>query len=209
MEKTKLLKLIKDAKTVYDSLMLNKNFIYVYQNCLYNNRIDYIEAKCLSSNFLHLTGIKTQLKGHSFYKKLEQGRIALNDINEGPSGWTQLKLENFDKLKLLFNSPIQICLQDNMYTVAFQADVMLNRPNIEREDIILGLKKNSHEYYYAPSSIIKRAPNQIGSHFSRVICILSKNINETHYSSVTYKAKEIDILKIIPNEIKNKIDIKY
>lgn len=71
MEKTKLLKLIKNAKTVYDSLMLNKNFIYVYQNCLYNNRIDYIEAKCLSSNFLHLTGIKTQLKGHSFYNREE------------------------------------------------------------------------------------------------------------------------------------------
>lgn len=208
MEKTKLLKLIKNAKTVYDSLMLNKNFIYIYQNCLYNNRIDYIEAKCISSNFLHLTGVKTQLKGQEFYSKLEQGRISLNNINEDPSGWTQVKLENFDRLKLLFTSPIQICLQDNMYTIAFKADVMLNRPNIQKEDIILGLKKKSHEYYYAPSSIIKRAPNQIGSHFSRVVCILSKNINDTHYSSVTYMAKGINILAVIPNEIKNKINIE-
>lgn len=208
MEKTKLLKLIKDAKIVYDSLMLNKNFIYIYQNCLHNNRIDYIEAKCLSSNFLHLTGVKTQFKGKVFYNQLNQNRLGLNDINEGLGGWTQLKLENFDRLKLLFTSPIQICLQDNMYTIAFQADVMLNRTNIEREDIILGLKKNSHEHYYAPSSIIKRAPNQIGNHFSRVICILSKNISDTHYSSVTYMAKGIDILTIIPDEIKNKINIK-
>ncbi|MGL4999562.1 MAG: PBECR4 domain-containing protein [Fusobacteriaceae bacterium] len=210
MEKKELLKKIYKAKEIYDKIILNKNFLYIYKNTI-NNRIEYIESTNLSSNFLHLTGVKTKLKAKDFYKQLDNKKIKLENIDLDSNGWTRVKLDIFPRLPILFNSPIQISLQDNMYTLAFQADLIINKPNLQREDIILGLKKDVKSSYYAPSSIIKRKPQMLGNYFSRVLFILSKEISKEKYDVLNYKVENIslnDTLKKIEIELKEKISLE-
>ena len=210
MEKKELLKKIYTAKDIYDRTVLNKNFLYIYKNSI-TNKFEYIESLNLNSNFLHLIGVKTPLKPKEFYKLLENKKIKLNDIEEREDGWTKVKLDIFHRLPILFNSPIQISLQDNMYTLAFQADLIINKPALEREDIILGLKKNKESDYYSPSSVIKRKPQLLGNHFSRVLFILSKNMNEPKYTEIKYSVEDLSLdstLKKCNLDLKNKISIE-
>lgn len=202
MDKKTLLEQIYSAKSIYDTTVLNKNFLYIFINSI-TKKIDFIESSNLKSNFLHLTGVVTKRSGNDFYKLLHKNKLSLNDIDVREDGWTEIKLNIFDKLPILFNSPIQISLQDNMYTVAFEADILVNKPVIDREDIILGLKKNSTNDYYAPSSIIKKKPQLLGKNFSRVLFILLKNIEDDQYSITSFNAKDCilkDILKISKNK---------
>lgn len=210
MEKKELLKKIYIAKEIYDKTVLNKNFLYIYKNSI-TNKMEYLESSNLASNFLHLTGIETAIKAKEFYKLLNNNRLNLKDIKEREDGWTRVKLDIFPRLPILFNSPIQISLQDNMYTLAFQADLIINKPSLEKEDIILGLKKNKNNDFYVPSSIIKRKPNLLGNHFSRVLFIFSKNITDIKYSTLNYKVNDFLLkdLLIRFKEIESKIDIDF
>lgn len=209
MDKKKLLEKIYLAKKIYDTTVLNKNFLYIFKNSI-NQKIEFIESSNLDSNFLHLTGIITTKKAKDFYKLLDKNKLSLNDIERRSDGWTDVKLNIFHKLPILFNSPVQLALHDNMYTLAFKADILVNKPNINREDIILGLKKNSNNNYYAPSSIIRKKPQLLGKNFSRVLFILSKEISQYKYSNVTYGVKDYTLDEIIKKsnniELQEKIE---
>lgn len=196
MDKKKLLESLYSAKEVYDNTVLNKNFLYIFKNSL-NQKIEFIESTNLSSNFLHLTGVVTSKSGKDFYKLLHKKKLSLNDISRREDGWTDVKLNIFHKLPILFNSSIQLGLHDNMYTIAFEADILVNKPVLDREDIVLGLKKNSNNDYYAPSSIIRKKPQLISKNFSRVLFVLSKDINDSKYSNITYNAKGCDLDEIL------------
>lgn len=75
--KEKLLTNIKNAKNIFDEVLLNKNFLYIYKNKV-TSEIEFFEMRCSKNNFLHLTGVKTILTGKLFYSALEKNKLAEN-----------------------------------------------------------------------------------------------------------------------------------
>ncbi len=190
-DKTKLMSELLKAKSIYDEHLLNKDFLYIFKNKI-TEKIESFEMKCIANNFLHLTGVDTTIKSADFYKRLSENRISLKEIGYKSNGTTRLKLEVFDRIPLLITSPVQVCFQDNFFTLKLRVDILLNRPTINRKDIILGLKQMRGFDFFVPASIIKAEPQKIGRDFSQVLCILEKNRGEKEYSIIRYKAKEIE-----------------
>ena len=193
--KEKLLKNIKTAKDIFDKTLLDKEFLYIYKNKITSD-IEYFIMKCSKNNFLHLTGIETKLKGKIFYSALEENKLSLEEIDYKNNGTTRLKLEIFPRLPLLFNSAIQVCFQDDFFTLKLKVDIMLNKPKIDQKDIILGLKKDKKYNFYVPASILKKEPREIGKNFSQVLCILEKNRNEKNYNKINYIAKDVEFKEL-------------
>ncbi|MCI6152869.1 MAG: PBECR4 domain-containing protein [Fusobacterium perfoetens] len=204
MDKRRLLESIKEAKEIFDNHLLNKNFLYVYKNTI-NEKIEFFEIKCNKSNFLHLTGVKTNLTSSLFYSYLDGGKLSYKDIDYKSNGTTRLKLEIFNRLPLLLVSPVQVSFQDNFFTLKLQVDIMLNRPNINKKDIILGLKKINRGDYFVPASLLKEEPKKIGKNFSRVLCIMEKSLDEKQYNIIKYKVKDMEIEEILNNIKSEKI----
>ena len=190
-DKTRLMIELLKAKAIYDKYLLNKDFLYIFKNKL-TSRIEAFEMKCIANNFLHLTGVNTKLKASDFYKRLNENRLSLEEIDYKTNGTTRLKLSIFDRVPLLITSPVQVCFQDNFFTLKLEVDVMLNRPIMNRRDIILGLKQMKGFDFFVPASIIKEEPQKIGKDFSQVLCILGKNRGEEDYNVIKYKAKEVE-----------------
>lgn len=190
-DKTKLISELLKAKSIYDEHLLNKDFLYIFKNKI-TEKIESFEMKCIANNFLHLTGVDTTIKSADFYKRLSENRISLKEIGYKSNGTTKLKLEVFNRIPLLITSPVQVCFQDNFFTVKLRVDILLNRTTLNRKDIILGLKQMRGFDFFVPASIIKAEPQKIGRDFSQVLCILEKNRGEKEYSVIRYKAKEIE-----------------
>lgn len=189
-DKTKLMTELVKAKSTYDKYLLNKDFLYIFKNKI-TEKIDFFEMKCIANNFLHLTGVDTTIKAADFYKRLGENRISLKEIGYKSNGTTRLKLEVFDRIHLLVTSPVQVCFQDDFFTLKLRVDLLLNRPIANRKDIVLGLKQMRGFDFFVPASIIKEEPQKIGKDFSQVLCILEKNRGEREYNVIRYKAKEI------------------
>lgn len=190
------MELLLEAKKIYDKYLLNKDFLYIYIDSV-TKKIKYIEMKCRNRNFLHLTGVKTHIKAKDFYKNLNKERISLEDIDYRSNGTTRLKLEVFERIPLLFTSAVQICFQDDFFTLKLQVDLLINQPVRNRKDIVLGLKQQQNFDFFVPASLLKEEPQKIGKNFSRVLGILEKNEKDKKYYNIKYKAKDIDIPKIM------------
>lgn len=193
--KEKLLKSIKNAKDIFDKTLLDKEFLYVYKNKITSD-IECFVMKCSKNNFLHLTGVETKLNGKIFYSALEENKLSLENIDYKSNGTTRLKLEIFPRLPLLFNSAIQVCFQDDFFTLKLKVDIMINKPKIDQKDIILGLKKDKKYNFYVPASILKKEPREIGENFSQVLCVLEKNKNEKNYNKINYIAKGVEFKEL-------------
>lgn len=203
--KEKLLKSIKEAKNIFDKTLLNKSFLYIYKNKI-TSQIEFFEMKCSKNNFLHLTGVETKLNGKMFYSALDENKLSLEEIDYKSNGTTRLKLDIFSRLPLLFNSAIQVCFQDEFFTLKLKVDIMINKTRLDQKDIILGLKKDKKYNFYVPASILKKEPREIGENFSQVLCVLEKNRNDINYQKIIYNVKTIEImevLKYIPKDVIN------
>ena len=201
--KEKLLKSIKEAKNIFDKTLLNKSFLYIYENKI-TSQIEFFEMKCSKNNFLHLIGVETRLNRKMFYSALEENKLSLEEIDYKSNGTTRLKLDIFPRLPLLFNSAIQVCFQDEFFTLKLKVDIMINKTRLDQKDIILGLKKDKKYNFYVPASILKKEPREIGENFSKVLCVLEKNRNDINYQKIIYNVKNIEImevLKYIPKDI--------
>lgn len=204
-DKTKLIENLIKAKKIYDKYLLNKDFLYIFKNQL-NNKFEFFEMKCVKSNFLHLTGVETTIKALDFYKNLEKNRIPLDVINYKKNGTTKLKLQIFDRLPLLISTPVQVCFQDNFFTLKLEIDIFLNRPILDRKDIVLGLKQMKNFDFFVPASILKEEPQKIGKNFSRVLFILEKNKGDKKYGTIKYRVKDIELNKILSSINCNLVD---
>ncbi len=201
--KEKLLKKIIIAKNIYDDKLLDKKFLYIYE-CSITNREKYLELQFDKRNFLHLIGVETKLSASFFYKKLNSNKMRLEDINVDKNGWAIVKLNIFHKLPTLFSSPVQISTHNNLLTVNFTSDLLINKPGHNQIDpIILGIKENEKSGFYVPASLLKRNPVEVTSNPSTVLAIFSKNKKDEKYEILEYKKKDYSIEKVKDIRVKN------
>lgn len=100
-EKTALPIIIKAAKE-YDEKLNDKHFMIVYQD---KNEVKISEVGFRDMNFLHLTGVSSNLSATMFYSACISGKLSIRDFSIDSKGKAQRKLMVLPYLpKLLYNN---------------------------------------------------------------------------------------------------------
>lgn len=199
MNKLDAIKKLNKAAQIYENNFCNKNLLIVYNNTINPN---IIEIKAVATNFLHLTGVSVNEKNilndiedrnsnvkEVFYLKCLNGRLKENDFEIKKDGSTYQKLDVI--LTTLNMSKNAKMIGDyNEQRVYLQTDKLVGNTNS-----CLGLCRNGN--YYAPNTVLKGDIRDDTHNVSRVLAVLSKQINEHDYNEKKYVAKEIDIQKLL------------
>lgn len=194
MDKREALKIITTCAKKYKENLDGNNLLII---SLLNKALSHIELKFIGSNYLHLTGIATQLKASIFYDKCISGKLSLDDFNMKIDGTTVQKLTILPKLMDLYKNT-NIVGQYNGTKAKLCTDKLAG-------NIIgcLGLTKQGK--YYIPNTALKEDIRDYICKTEKVIAIFGKRFNDKLYNKLLYVSKEQEIS--ITSEILNIIDI--
>ena len=187
-----ILKTLNKAIILYDEHLNDNEFIFIFYNDL--KKLEYKKIKFVKNNFLHLTGIKTNLSPKDFYKFLKKDRLKEKDINIKDNGTTRLKLDIVDQMHHLIYTPTVIGDYDGFTKIKLDVDSVLG--NTKANGICIGLK-NIKPNNYAPKSLLKENIKHITHKTNSVLLTLKKNCSNKEFNIVTYKSKKIDIEKFV------------
>ena len=185
MSKTKseALRIVHRCATEYQKNLVNKNVLFVSLN---NNKAELFEVSFLPRSFLHLTGIRTQLKSTTFYAMALRDRVREQDITLADDGTTDKKL---DVLQSLMN--IQV-------TARMLGDYDHSQRLLVTDKLAgtvtsaMGFRRDGD--YYMPNTSLKTDMRTITKKpVQRIAAIFVKGFNDEKYSKLTYIAKGLSV----------------
>ena len=192
MQKQTIINKIIECAKLYDENLANKNIMFIYKEDIIRN----IETRFLKSNFMHLTGtIAKKENANSFYSKCINKRLKEQDIEIRKDGNTINKIQVLER-NVLINKNARIIgdfSKDNIY--------LYSEKLIGDTYSSLGFIKSQN--YFIPNTSLKIDIRKISQKTSKIICILSKEIQEKKYNKITYLNKnyETEIEKYVKTEI--------
>lgn len=83
------LQIIVNAAKEYDKKLRNKHFLIIYQE---NGKTKVVCVGFRDMNFLHITGVTTELSAQRFYSACVDGKLSENDFEIDHKGKVQQKL---------------------------------------------------------------------------------------------------------------------
>ena len=185
MSKTKAeaIRIVHSAAVAYHSNLVNKNVMFV---AVENGKAVLFETSFLPRNFLHLTGIRTNLSSITFFNLSLRDRLREQDIAFTADGTTDKKL---DVLNSLMN--IQV-------TARMLGDYDHSKRLLVTDKLAgtvtsaMGFRKDG--YYYLPNTSLKTDMRTISiKPIQRVAAVFVKQIQEPMYQDMTYIAKGLSI----------------
>lgn len=196
-------KLCECAKTYHDNLE-NRNLMFIYKD----EKIKYIETKFIKSNFLHLTGVRIldeKMKAIPFYNRCLKNRIKETDIGYRKDGNTDNKMSVLLRL-MHINKNAKIIGDYAKDRIYLHSEKIIGNTNA-----CLGFVKK--DGYYICNTSLKEDIRKLTYNNKKIICILSKKIQEKQYSEITYLNKKYiediytskEILEKIEKEVLDKI----
>jgi len=93
--KAEVVKIIHDCAVLYSKNLVNKSLLFVTK---LNDVANCFETVFFSRNFMHLTGVDSQLKGNLFYYAALNNRLGTSDITIAADGKTDQKLDVLPQL---------------------------------------------------------------------------------------------------------------
>lgn len=185
IQKREIIQEITESARLYDQNLQGKNIMFIYLN---NHELNFIETKFLKSNFFHLTGlISNNINPNQFYEKCLNNKIKENEIKIKKDGTTMLKLQVLKNL---------MCINKNAKMIG---DFDKNKLYLTTDKLIgntnecLGFKKVNK--FYVSNTSLKADIRRISTSNKKIICILSKRINEKVYTEITYMNKKYEANK--------------
>lgn len=179
----------------YDVRLKGYQFLIYYQ---VNDHCEYKEIEFKASNFLHLTGVKSNLQPNLFYKKSMNGKLSVRDFEIQNNGNTQRKLEVISYLPhLLYNSCMIGDFNNN--GISLRADYMVGDT---RRTLCLGFGTSRQGCDY-PASLIKGNVKDYAKFTGRVWAIFRRKTGEEHYTEIAFlnRKTDLDSLKL-PEKVK-------
>lgn len=171
-------KIIQCAK-LYKENLANRNIMFIYRE---NELIKNIETKFLKANFMHLTGVIAKNENaNSFYYKCINKRLKYNDIEIRKDGNTIKKIQVLER-NVLINKNARIIGEFNKSNMYLYSEKIIGSTYS-----CLGFIKNQN--YFVPNTSLKGDIREITQKNSKIICILSKEIQEKVYNKITYLNK--------------------
>lgn len=194
------LNVIKQAANLYEKNLNNKSLIFIYLNRV-NNIIEEYEVIFKDTYFQHLTGTITKLDKRNFYRKALNNTLKITDFDYKDDN-TYLKLDNIIR-----------GMEINKYARMI-GNFMENRKYLTLTKVTgtqylsIGFDETKR-YNYPKTFLIGDIRKLTVGSPNRILCILSRNINEEQYKDIVYIAKDISIEKLkLDKEIRKKIACK-
>ena len=185
MSKTKLeaLRIIHNSAVAYQKNLLNKNVLFIAVN---HGKAEPYEASFLPRNFLHLTGIRTELSSTAFFSLALRDRIREHDIAFATDGTTDKKL---DVLQSLMNIQMTARMLGNY---DYSQRLLVTDKLAGTVASAMGFRRDGE--YYIPNTSLKTDMRTISKKpILRIAAIFVKRFKESKYSDLTYIAKGLTI----------------
>ena len=179
-KKQEALKIILNAAKCYEKNLRRMHFIIFYQD---NKNLKSVEVGFRDLNFLHLTGVKTNLSAQLFYSSCIDGKLSEKDFEFDKQGKVQQKLEVLPHLSdLLYNS----CMIGEFINsgICLKADYFVGNTKVV---LSLGFKNGVGADY--PVTLYREDVRKLTHPTNRVLAIFKKEYNQRKYTTCTYLAK--------------------
>jgi hypothetical protein len=190
--------IIHECAVLYSKNLSGRNVMFVTE-C--NNHIMFLETLFLPRNFMHLTGVKSNLNSEYFYESTLNQRLSPSSITFDPGGTAIIKLEVLRRLMTIHTSARMVGDYDNSRTLLV-TDKFAGTVTFAMGFIYVG-------GFYVPNTALKMDVRDVTSKATRrkVVAIFVKPKEEALYTQLSYIAKDISIddLIIFP-AIKLKVD---
>jgi len=150
MDKKEIINSLKRAAKIWETDVIPFRFLIVYGSAPHR----YLEFQPSEGNFLHLTGIKTNLKARDFFARLVEGQLSENDFNVKPE-----YIENKIDVLARYPNPLTICTKIGPFSgtsVYLECDVVLGPCPC----FCLKIDANG---WYVPVSLMKTTMDKITS----------------------------------------------
>lgn len=193
MEKKTALNIINNSVEKYSKNLENNNLLFIYEE---KGSLKTIETRFLSSNFLHLTGCKTQLYANEFYNKAINKRLKEDEFELISSGITEVKLRILSEL-IYIDKKARMIGDYSSSKLKLRTDKLIGGVNA-----CVGFIKNNRSKYYVPNTLlginIKSITNKPQS---RIIAIFKKSIKDDKYMYLSYMAKGLLFQRLVNDTI--------
>lgn len=191
---------MKERVLKYDQKYKNTAFLFVYKRYKQNSAT-FLEVKFKTENFLHLTGINTNLKANDFYSNLITNKLSTKQFEL--TEYTEMKLRALETLLNIDSLNCQI------------GEYKGNRPYLKADMImgkyvsIMGLVKIGK--FYSPRTVIEEKTENIIKNPQPLLATFKKNLGTGEKYTETYRNLKYDFEKFIytlPQKALEKIEIK-
>jgi len=102
--------IIHECAVLYSQNLCGKNVMFVTEN---DRRSYFFETLFLPRNFLHLTGVNTNLNSEYFYEIALNQRLSPSSVSFNPGGTTEIKLSILRRLMSIHVSARMVGDYDN------------------------------------------------------------------------------------------------
>ncbi len=191
MTKKEALAIIIKCAKAYNNNLNNKNLLFVAIN--QNKKIYTFEVTFNSSNYLHLTGIKKikeitgkNIAPRDFFKRCLNNKVSLENFEIAKDGTTELKLKVLPKL-------ISPNLSAKMIGNFDGRNIKLYTERITGSTYgCIGFRNNINDHCNYPNTVLNDDIRKNVDHADRILITYRKDISETLYSEIVYKANGYD-----------------
>lgn len=197
LTKKQSIKIIVNAAKNYDTILKGKHFLILYHTM---RGIECVKFGFRDYNFLHFTGVKTNLPAKVFYLASLEEKLSEKDIDLNTGGKAQQKLAVLPYLHELFynHCMIGISLNGGVY---IKSDYFVGNT---KAYISVGFKNNSN--IDIPITLYNESVKKLTKPTYKVVGIFSKMYYENKFNICTYSS-DLDMSQL-PNDIQDMIDIK-
>ena len=183
MTKKEIIKIVVQCAKQYETELLNNTLKIICEDKHHHHMS--IEVYFTERNFLHLTGVETDLSPEKFFDACIFNRIKTENINERNDGTTELKL-----------SVLPLLITKNL-SANMVGDYLQDGINLMTEEIAgnirgcIGFVLDKISGHYVPNTILKCDIRTRIINKKRIIGIYRKKQNDTEYKEIVYLAKGI------------------
>ena len=191
LTKNEILSIVLTAAKDYSEKLLDSHFLVIYQDRASKNAYKYKEIGFRDYNFLHLTGLKTDMSASAFFSAATSDRLSVNQFNPDKQGRCIQKLNVLPYLSnLLYNK----CLIGDFINsgISIKADYFAGDT---RSIISLDFRKGTT--VDNPVSLYNEDIKKLSSPTNRVIAIFSKSFDSAYYESTTYTHEVFDLNTLV------------
>ena len=177
-------KIIHECAILYNKNLSGRNVMFI---TLSDNKAACFETIFQSKNFLHLTGVKTNLNSEYFFKSALNQRLSPSSISFDPGGTVDIKLDILQRLMSIHITARMVGDYDNsrplLITDKFAGTVTMAMGFVD----INGL--------YVPNTALKIDVREITTQATRrkIVAIFIKPRGNTLYKRLTYISKGMTI----------------
>ena len=183
--KTEALRIIHNCALLYRENLAHKNVLFV---TLCDRNADYFEAAFLPRNYLHLTGVRTDLRSTDFYYSAVRDRLNENDFRFSGDGTTDKKLAVLPSLMKIYLTARMVGDYD------YSKSLLVTDKIACTITAAMGFKKNGDSDLYVPNTALNTDMREITKNpVRRVAATFIKDKQNDKYRELTYIAKGLTI----------------